>query len=70
MDELFGEYCNDVNECEEENGGCDQRCDNTDGSYVCTCNDGYYLDEDKHSCHDIDECNCGEYDGTVLDAIS
>ena len=45
LDELFGEYCNDVNECEEDNGGCDQRCDNTDGSYVCTCNDGFYLDE-------------------------
>ena len=25
-------------------------CTNTDGSYVCSCNDGYFLQDDGHSC--------------------
>ena len=40
----------DTNECANNNGGCDQTCNNTDGSYECQCNDGYYLDDDNHGC--------------------
>ena len=40
----------DTNECANNNGGCDQTCKNTDGSYECQCNDGYYLDDDNHGC--------------------
>ena len=33
----------DLNECATASHGCDQGCNNTDGSYVCTCNTGYTL---------------------------
>ncbi len=31
----------DVDECQHNNGGCDQICRNTIGSYYCLCRDGY-----------------------------
>ena len=34
----------DVNECDENNGGCDQICTNTDESFVFSCNEGFLLD--------------------------
>ena len=40
----------DINECQTDNGGCTQTCDNTDGSYHCSCWDGYELTGDSHSC--------------------
>ncbi|CAI8007057.1 Tolloid-like protein 2 [Geodia barretti] len=45
------------NECATANGGCDHMCQNTPSSYTCSCRDGYTLDEDNHSCIDIDECS-------------
>ena len=33
--------CLDTNECLNTNGGCEQLCINTDGSFYCTCNSGY-----------------------------
>ncbi|KAK7079934.1 Calcium ion binding, partial [Halocaridina rubra] len=44
--ELMGcarQDCIDVNECEQNNGGCDQRCLNSPGSFSCLCNIGYDL---------------------------
>ncbi|XP_070570968.1 multiple epidermal growth factor-like domains protein 6 [Ptychodera flava] len=47
----------DVNECDHDNGGCDQACVNTDGSYYCTCRSGFTLTLDGHHCDDgINEC--------------
>ena len=40
----------DINECEENNGGCSNVCINTQGSYNCQCPQGYQL---------VDERNCG-----------
>ena len=40
----------DINECETNNGGCQQICTNVFGSYFCTCNNGYNLMIDGHSC--------------------
>ena len=40
----------DINECVTGNGGCDQNCHNSIGSYNCSCNIGYLLDEDDHGC--------------------
>ncbi len=41
----------DIDECELNNGGCWHNCMNTDGSFMCSCNDGYILDDiDKMSC--------------------
>ena len=41
----------DINECDEENGGCSHMCNNTIGSYQCLCEDGYELDSDQHLCN-------------------
>lgn len=35
--------CLDVNECAKDNGGCNQKCVNSPGSYKCACNFGYEL---------------------------
>ena len=34
----------DIDECEL--GYCEQQCNNTIGSYYCTCREGYYLGND------------------------
>ena len=33
----------DINECDVFNGGCSHYCNNTDGSYYCSCPVGYEL---------------------------
>ena len=38
----FTLYHTDINECTETKP-CDQTCENTEGSYICTCGTGYYL---------------------------
>ena len=46
----------DTDECKINNGGCDSEngdCVNSKGSYYCTCNSGYQLASDKHSCEGI-----------------
>ena len=40
----------DINECNEENGGCSQICTNTFGSYDCSCEEGYTLDFNGFNC--------------------
>ena len=40
----------DINECADSNGICQHNCTNTIGSYYCTYNDDYTLDEDDHNC--------------------
>ena len=30
--------------------GCEQRCNNTNGSYYCTCWNGFSLQNDNKSC--------------------
>lgn len=40
----------DINECEVENGGCQDNCANTVGSFNCSCDAGRLLDEDLKSC--------------------
>ena len=44
----------DIDECAAENGGCDQHCHNTVGSYFCTCDSGWRLDPDRHTCNGKD----------------
>lgn len=46
----------DVDECVENTNGCAHTCTNTRGSYSCSCDPGYRLASDRHSCADIDEC--------------
>ncbi|XP_066300019.1 sushi, von Willebrand factor type A, EGF and pentraxin domain-containing protein 1-like [Branchiostoma lanceolatum] len=48
--------CPDVDECASSNGGCEQICTNTDGSFHCSCHVGFGLSIDSLSCNDINEC--------------
>ena len=40
----------DLNECAIDNGNCDHKCTDNDGSYECSCNDGYQLHTDERLC--------------------
>lgn len=44
------EYFVDFDECSKDNGGCEQSCINTIGSYECQCSTGLILADDEHSC--------------------
>ena len=39
--EAFNLISTDINECMINNGGCQQHCSNSRGSYSCYCNQGY-----------------------------
>jgi len=54
-----GTRCRDVDECAAFNGGCETRCQNTEGSYYCSCDSGYQLGTNNHECEDVDECATG-----------
>lgn len=41
----------DIDECREGSHSCDQHCRNTLGSYTCSCNLGYLLDANGHTCN-------------------
>ena len=40
----------DIDECTEGTSGCTQECSNSDGNYSCSCELGYHLGEDRHTC--------------------
>jgi len=40
----------DANECVLNTDGCAHNCSNTIGSYMCSCETGYSLDDDDHGC--------------------
>ncbi|KAI8488608.1 calcium ion binding [Branchiostoma belcheri] len=46
----------DDNECALRNGGCQDSCYNTIGSFYCRCRPGYKLGDDGKTCEDVDEC--------------
>ncbi|XP_039112321.1 vitamin K-dependent protein S [Hyaena hyaena] len=56
-----GDKCEyDINECKDPsnvNGGCSQMCDNTPGSYHCSCKSGFVMLSNKKDCKDVDECS-------------
>uniref|UniRef100_A0A7N9CGN1 Fibulin-1 n=1 Tax=Macaca fascicularis TaxID=9541 RepID=A0A7N9CGN1_MACFA len=53
-----GTRCVDVNECQRYPGRlCGHKCENTLGSYVCSCSVGFRLSVDGRSCEDINECS-------------
>ena len=45
----------DVDECEANNGGCEQTCTDNEGGYECTCGTGWSLNKNKHSCDGEEE---------------
>ena len=40
----------DIDECVDGSHGCEQLCNNTKGSYLCSCLDGYRLQINRLSC--------------------
>ena len=46
----FSIHFPDINECAGGDHGCNQGCDNTEGSFTCTCNDGFELSGDGKTC--------------------
>eukprot|EP00117_Sycon_ciliatum_P019648 scpid6927/ scgid17744/ Fibrillin-1 len=62
-----GRSCQNINECHRYPSPCSFHADcvDTDGSFQCTCKQGY--NGTGYSCHDIDECStqsCGRFDCT------
>ena len=57
----------DVNECEENNGGCEQQCVNKEGSHNCSCEGGFKLEKDGFKCtgDSIKRVNFREPNGTI-----
>ena len=47
---IFYTHVLDINECLSSNGGCHHNCHDSDGSYLCSCNNGYQLNSDGHTC--------------------
>ena len=50
----------DIDECTTDNGGCEQSCLNNNGSYSCTCSNGYGLVSNQKNCsgkHNDDTVN-------------
>jgi len=47
---LIWDGLTDVNECLVSNGGCQQRCSNSAGSYTCSCDTGFSLSSDSKTC--------------------
>ena len=48
----------DVDECLDNNGGCEYICTNTIGSFECSCQPGYDLDSDGLACIGMQLCTC------------
>ena len=47
-------FFTDLNECAINNGNCSQVCVNTDGSYFCSCSNGYSLNANARTCSGIE----------------
>ena len=54
-------FNSDIDECVEGLGGCDHNCTNTNGSYFCSCMDGYELESDNHTCTGDDYTGIATY---------
>ena len=58
---LVSNFPLDVNECEQivgglvSKGGCQHKCSNTIGSFICSCNPGFALTYDARTCEGINK---------------
>ena len=53
---LYASITTDIDECKKSNDVCDHICTNTNGSYQCSCHDGYSLEENKSHCVGMRYC--------------
>uniref|UniRef100_A0ABM0H074 Prolow-density lipoprotein receptor-related protein 1-like n=1 Tax=Saccoglossus kowalevskii TaxID=10224 RepID=A0ABM0H074_SACKO len=62
----------DDNQCLVNNGGCHQQCRQIQGGYVCECNDGYQLKDDRITCGEyrLQIENLGAPHGIAIDWIT
>ena len=51
----------DIDECSEGSHRCEQNCHNAVGSYACSCDTGYRLNEDGLTCTGILKENLATY---------
>ncbi|KAI6647640.1 hypothetical protein LOD99_8714 [Oopsacas minuta] len=58
-----GYDCDDVNECQEWNGGCQFGCRNTIGSFECYCELGHQLHNETH-CESKIQCDVVDSNGS------
>ena len=47
----------EINECISQPGSCSQVCENTRGSFICKCVDGYGMGTDRRTCKKKDRKN-------------
>ena len=43
-------YVSEIDECQRLLDNCQQECINTEGSFNCSCNEGFELQDDEHTC--------------------
>ena len=46
----------DINECSGVDNTCQQQCNNTEGSYLCSCQSGFHLNADGTTCSSKNYC--------------
>lgn len=51
-----GRRCEAADPCQLDNGGCQHRCEVSDGQARCSCPEGMRLSDDQRTCTDEDEC--------------
>jgi fibulin 1/2 len=59
INERLHQYeCLDINECNVslQFSPCEHKCENTLGSFICTCNEGYEISTDGRHCIEVDKC--------------
>lgn len=65
---LFCTFFTDINECDPDNPRhrCSQICENTPGSYNCSCEKGFELNKDGYECEGMWHLNLFHFLGSCI----